>query len=44
MVMSVEESDWRSKYSSSNRLYAVLTVTKTAPILEAATCVMTHWG
>ena len=43
-MTSVCVSDCRSRYSASWILYAVLTVTSTAPIFVAAQKVMNHAG
>ena len=43
-MTSVCVSDWRSRYSASWILYAVFTVTSTAPIFVAAQKVMYHCG
>ena len=43
-MTSVCVSDWRSRYSASWILYAVFTVTSTAPILVAAQKVMYQAG
>ena len=43
-MTSVCVSDWRNRYSASCILYAVLTVTSTAPIFVVAQKVMYHCG